>query len=305
MRFTLIGGSGFIGSALASLLLDEGHQVTVVDLAPSRVPGARSITIDLMTARPPRECLEGVDAVIHLAGKNIFGRWTADFKKSLWDSRIVTVRNTVDAIAETSMKPHAFICASAVGYYGDHDDRLITENDAPGQGYLAELCQAWEAEAAKVEAFGVRRVSIRTGLVLGKSGGLMGAILPLFRLGLGGRLGSGVQWFPWIHLDDIAPIYRHAALTGSLHGPLNCVSPNPVTNAEFTRTLARAMHRPAIFPVPRFALRLVYGEFADEILRSQRAGAAKLIASGYVFARPKLDTALASIVATASLQQPS
>lgn len=295
-RFTIIGGSGFIGSALAKLLLQGGHQVTIVDLSPSRVDGVRSIELDLMVSRPPLECLEGVDAVIHLAGKGIFGRWDADFKKGLMETRVVTVRNTVAAIAEAVIKPKAFICASAVGYYGEGGERELTEDKASGDGYLAEVCRAWEAEAAKVEAYGVRWVSIRTGIVLGKGGGHMGIVLPLFRLGLGGRLGSGKQWFPWVHIDDIAPIYRHAALTESLRGPVNSNAPNPVTNSDFTRALGHAVLRPAILPVPLFAMRLVFGDFADEIFRSQRAIPSKLLASGYRFKYENIVAALGNIV---------
>jgi len=296
MRFTLIGGSGFIGSALARLFLADGHEVTVVDLVPSRVEGVRSVIADLMTTPPPPETLEGVDAVIHLAGKNIFGRWNDSYKRELMASRITTVRRTVEAIALTTTRPKAFICASAVGYYGDGGDTILTEHAPQGEGFLAEVCAAWEREAAAVERLGVRRVSVRTGIVLGKGGGHMGAVLPLFRLGLGGRLGSGRQWFPWVHIDDIAPIYRHAALTPSLSGPVNCAAPEPTTNTAFTSMLAHALHRPALLPAPRFALRMAFGEFADEILRSQRPSAETLLSSGYRFHYPTLHDAITSLV---------
>jgi uncharacterized protein (TIGR01777 family) len=251
---------------------------------------------DLMHERPPAAALEGAEAVIHLAGRSIFGRWNAAVKKDILDSRIVTVRNTVEAIAALERKPKAFICASACGYYGDAGDTTLTESSPCGTGFLADVCRQWEAEAEKVEAFGVRRISIRTGLVLGPRAGLMGQVLPLFRLCLGGRLGNGRQWMSWVHIDDIAPIYRHAALTASLYGPVNCAAPIPVTNAEFTAALAGELHRPAPFPVPRFAMRLAFNDFADEILRSQRVSARKLQESGYRFAYERVGTAIAAVI---------
>ena len=244
---------------------------------------------------PPAESLREADAVIHLAGEPLAQRWTAEAKRRIRESRVAGTRNLVEALAALPRRPEALICASAIGYYGSRGDEVLTESSAPGSGFLPEVCVAWEREAQAAEAFGMRVVRVRTGLVLDAGGGALVRMLPPFRMGVGGRLGSGRQWMSWIHLEDLAALFQFA-VESQVRGPLNAVAPNPVTNSDFTRELARALRRPAVFPVPGFALRLLFGEMADVLLASQRVAPGAAEAAGFRFRFPQLAPALEGLL---------
>jgi uncharacterized protein (TIGR01777 family) len=222
-----------------------------------------------MKDEAPVDSLAGTDAVIHLAGEPVAQRWNADVKRRIRKSRSTGTRHLVQAIGKLDRPPRVLVSASASGYYGDRGEEVLTETSAAGSDFLAEICQEWEREAGAVEALGVRVAIIRTGLVLGKDGGALKQMLTPFRLGVGGRLGSGQQWMPWIHVDDLIEMFVFA-LDSGVTGPLNGAAPQPIRNVEFTAELARTLHRPAIFPVPRFALNLMFGEMAGIVFASQR-----------------------------------
>jgi hypothetical protein len=278
MNISISGASGFIGRHLMKSLAQAGHSLR----AQSR-------------HAPPAESLREADAIIHLAGEPVAQRWTAAAKQRILDSRVVGTRNLVEALAALPRRPEALICASAIGYYGSRGDEVLTESSAPGSGFLPEVCVAWEREALAAEAFGIRVVRVRTGVVLDANGGALVRMLPPFRMGLGGRLGSGRQWMSWIHLEDLAALFQFA-VESQVRGPLNAVAPNPVTNSDFTRELAHALRRPAVFPVPEFALKMLFGEMADVLLASQRVAPAAAEAAGFRFRFPQLAPALESLL---------
>jgi hypothetical protein len=244
------------------------------------------------------EAVSGFDAVIHLAGASVVGRWTETKKKAIRDSRVSGTRNLATALAQSHAKPCVFVCASAIGFYGNRGDELLSEQSPNGQGFLAEVCREWE-EASQIAAnAGIRTINVRIGLVLSPEGGALGKMLTPFKLGLGGRIGSGQQWSSWIHVDDIVGGIHHAIQTESLAGPVNLVAPNPVRNAEFTKVLASVLKRPAILPVPEFALRLAFGKQAAEemLLASQRVQPGKLGSSSYKFRFSELRAALDNLI---------
>jgi uncharacterized protein (TIGR01777 family) len=246
----------------------------------------------------PPQVLEGVDAVVHLAGESVVGRWTADKKRRIYDSRVRGTRVLCEALRQVVKPPKTLVCASAIGYYGNCGERLLLEESRAGQDFLARVCVDWEAAAASAAERGIRVVSLRLGVVLSPSGGALGQMLPPFRLGLGGRLGSGAQYMSWIHLDDVVGAISHVLTTESLHGPVNLVAPRPVSNRAFTKTLGRVLRRPTRFAVPAFAVRLRFGEMADALLlASTRVEPAKLNASGYTFHYPELEGALRHVLA--------
>ncbi len=289
-RIAVTGATGMIGSALVGHLKSEGH--TVQKLVRRPVVSSDEIAWDPKAGTIDLAALEGVDAIIHLAGANVGDRrWTKRYKAEILNSRLLGT-NTI-ATAVSQLKPSVFISASAIGWYGETGNRAVTENDRPGDDFLATVCKEWESAADL--AGDVRTVKLRTGLVLEPTSGALGKMLPLFRFGLGGKLGSGKQWWSWITLHDQIKAICYL-LENQIEGAVNLTSPNPATNQEFTSALARAMRRPALFPVPGFALKLVLGGFSSEILGSKRVIPKKLTDAGFQFDFPHLAPALAELI---------
>lgn len=297
MKITISGASGFIGRRLLKSLGNDGHTLQVLSRhAGTNMPGNVKVWAwDPAKAEPPAEALRDADAVIHLAGESVAQRWNEDSKRRIRESRVAGTRNLVQALGRLGKPPDTLVCASAIGYYGSRGDELLTEQSATGSGFLPEVCQAWESEAAKAAPLGMRVVRVRTGVVLDSRGGAMQRMLPPFRMGVGGKLGDGKQWMSWIHLDDLVGIFRFA-LESQIGGPVNGVAPHPVVNADFTRMLAAAVHRPAIFPVPALALRVLFGEMSEVLLASQRVMPKAAEEAGYLFRFPQLAPALADIL---------
>jgi uncharacterized protein (TIGR01777 family) len=290
MKCLVSGAGGLIGSSLVASLTAGGHQVTRLTRAGSE---AGSIAWDPATGVQDRDALEGHDAVVHLAGENIAGRWTAAKKRRIADSRIIGTRSLCAALAALQRPPNVLVCASAIGYYGDRGDEMLDERSPAGTGFLAETCRAWEEAAEGARGRGIRVVPLRFGVVLSRRGGALARMLTPFRLGLGGRIGDGSQYMSWVAIDDAVGALEHALAREDLSGPVNAVSPAPVTNREFTATLARVLSRPAVFPMPAAAARLVFGEMADALLlASARVTPARLLATGYPFRHPALEGAL-------------
>ncbi len=301
-RIIMTGATGLIGSNLAKALISNGFEITVftrdVNKGKSLLPFVQNC-VEWNYYEPEKWSghLENAYAVIHLAGANLAGkRFTESYKKKIRNSRIISTRNIVNAISETKQKPKVFICASGINYYGDSGDKILTETSDPGNDFLAELCKEWENEAAKVEQSGVRRVSIRTSPVLSTQDAMLKKLLPLFRLYLGASLGSGKQWFSWIHIDDIVNLYVHALENETVNGPVNASSPNPVIMDEFARQLGHVLKRPVFFRVPKLVMKAMIGESADFITASLRVVPEKLERSGFKFAYPLLINALSDAV---------
>lgn len=297
MRALVTGATGFIGRRLLASLEDP----VILSRHPARarhdLGDLRAFPWDPSGEAPPSEAFQGVDTVFHLAGDPVAGgRWNEAKKARIRDSRVLGTRNLVTTLAGLESKPRVLVAASAVGFYGDRGDEILDENSPHGAGVLTEVCREWEAEAAKASELGIRVVSIRIGVVLGPGGGALKEMLPPFRMFVGGRLGSGRQWLPWIHLDDLIGIFLHAAGDDGLSGPVNGTGPNPVTNAEFTRILASCLRRPAILPVPALALRILFGGFSEVLLSSQRALPRAAEAAGFIFRYPRLEEALREIL---------
>lgn len=304
MHIFMTGGTGFVGPALVRRLLAGGHALRLWVRSPER---AREQLGDLATkvelvpasggAAAMQTAIADADAVVNLAGEPVIGkRWTEKQKQSLAASRVGITDQIVAAIAATP-RQRVLVSTSAVGYYGDTGAREVDEDSPPASGFLAELSVAWEQAALRASAYDTRVVLVRVGLVLGRGGGVLGQMLPLFKLGVGGPLGSGDQYFPWVHLDDLVELYAAAITDPRLQGPVNGVAPGIVTNREFARALGRAVHRPAILRVPPFALRLVLGEAAGALVDGQRVVPRRTQALGFRFAYPELNAALAELTA--------
>jgi uncharacterized protein (TIGR01777 family) len=297
MRALITGATGFIGQRL----LEQIGEPIVLSRHPESVrrlsASAKVYAWDPMAGLPPPEAFRGVEAVFHLAGEPIAeGRWNLDKKRRIMDSRKVGTANLVKGLEQLSERPPALVSASAVGYYGSRGDEVLHERSAPGGDFLAQVCIEWERAAQPAEALGIRVVNPRIGVVLDASGGALAKMLLPFKLGVGGRLGAGDQWMPWIHLDDLVGLLLHAATHSEVKGPMNAVAPNPVTNREFTRALAAAVHRPAILPAPAPLLKLALGEFGEALLSSQRAVPRVAEESGFHFRHPELGAALRAIL---------
>lgn len=297
MRIIIAGASGLIGHSLAAALRADGHDV-------QRLVRSQPRAADEIPWHPARHeldpaRLEGADAIVNLAGENLgAGRWTPPRRERILRSRVDATGTLVEAIARTVRRPAVLVNASAVGYYGDRGDEELTEDATAGQGFLPEVCLAWESDAQRATTLGVRVVCLRLGVVLAREGGALDRMVPLFRLGIGGRLGSGRQWMSWVTRDDVLGIIAQALSDPRFAGAINVVAPDVVTNAEFTRALGAVLHRPTLLPAPAWALRLALGDMADAaLLASTRAVPARLQALGYQFRHPDLSEALASVLA--------
>ncbi len=293
MKVLLSGSSGLVGSALVPFLTGGGHEV--VRLVRSE-PGRETSEVrwDPEAGEINKAGLEGVDAAVHLAGESIAaGRWTAARKARILESRVKGTQLLAESLAGLEAPPKALVSASAVGYYGDRGEEALTEDSGSGSAFLSEVCRQWEAATEPAARAGIRVVNLRFGVILASAGGALPRLLTPFRLGVGGRLGSGKQFMSWIALDDVVGAILHALTTETIQGPVNAVAPQSVTNREFTKTLGRILGRPTLFPMPACAARLAFGEMADELLlASQRVEPAKLLASGYRFRFPDLESAL-------------
>src|SRR4051812_26704716 len=296
MNVLISGASGLVGSALIPALVGRGDRVIRL-VRHSAQPGAPEIQWTPGSRLDP-EALEGFDAVIHLAGENIFGRWTAAKKKAIYQSRVGGAQTLSDAIAGCQRAPSIFLSASAIGYYGSRADEPLDEESSVGEGYLAEVARDWEEATSSARRAGARIVNLRFGVVLSPRGGALQKMLTPFRLGLGGRIGSGKQWFSWITIDDTIAAVLFALDQERVRGPVNIVAPAPVTNGDFAKTLGRVLHRPAVLPVPIFIPKVIFGtEMTRETLAaSQRVIPAKLAAAGYNFRHPELEGALHALL---------
>src|SRR5882724_5516361 len=293
MKILISGSHGLVGTAFIKSLETEGHEIFRLVRHYPNSEGELEwspVRYSIQLAR-----IEGFDAVVNLAGESIAeGRWTDEKKRRIRESRVKGTKLLGDALANLTKPPQTFICASAIGYYGNRGDETLTESSAPGNDFLAEVCVEWEKATALATEKGIRVVNTRFGIILDAKGGALAKMLPPFRMGIGGRIGSGKQWMSWIALDDVVGGIKLALTNETLRGPVNFVAPNPVTNSEFTKTLGRALSRPTLFPIPAFGVRLAFGEMADALLlASQRVEPEELKRAGYEFQYSQIDKALA------------
>lgn len=295
MKVVVSGVSGLIGSALEKHLTAHGHHVVGLTRKPS-LPPLETISWDIDNGRFDASGLEGVDAIVHLAGAPVAERWNDAHKKAIRESRLGSTRLLVEALKSLERKPKLLISASAVGVYGDRGDEELDESSPPGEGFLPDTCVAWERAALDAMGLGIRAVAFRLGIVLSPRGGALRKMLLPFKLGLGGPVGTGRQWMPWIHIDDVIGALGHVIDDEALMGVVNVTSPNPVTNRAFATALGAALHRPAVVPTPRFALSLLLGEGARIVLEGQRVLPAKLQGSGFAFRHPSLAGALSDLI---------
>jgi uncharacterized protein (TIGR01777 family) len=292
MKYIIYGGSGFLGTAITKTLIAQGHKVLVCDIKPPSVEDATFLHVNLLESIPGNELLESPDVVINLAGKLIFARWNEKVKKLIYDTRVVGTRNIVALFKEEKYRPTYLVNASAVGIYGDRGEEKIDEESGLGDSFLAGVVKDWEHEALQAREHGVQVRIFRNALILGK-GGMLEVLLPFYKWGIGGPLGNGMQWMPWIHIDDITNLYISATKE---HQPeiVNAVAPAHVRNQTFSRVISQIVHRPHVLFIPKIVLRLLYGEFTDEIMVSQRA--TSMYSSDVKFAFPDLQGALAEII---------
>lgn len=296
MKILITGASGMIGKALQTELRNGGHELLLATRSEPNSPEQVQWSIDDGFSDLAK--LDGIDAVVHLAGENIAGlRWTEEKKKAIRDSRVKGTRNLVDALAGLSVKPKVFVSASAIGFYGDRADEELTETSSSGSTFLAEVCREWEAESRRAEDLGIRTVLLRTGIVLSKDGGALGTMLLPFKMGVGGVIGSGKQWMSWISLDDHIAAIKYALENDNVRGAVNSTSPNPVTNEEFTATLGEVLYRPTFIPLPEFAVSMLLGEMGDALLlASTKVLPKRLDDAGFEFRFPHLKEAIEDAV---------
>ena len=291
MNIAISGSHGFIGLAVVTALAGAGHRIIPLIRGRSAVEGGIAWSVEAAYVDTAK--LAGIDAVVHLAGEPIPGRWTPQKKARILESRFKGTRLIAEAVSQLAKPPKVFVCASAIGYYGDRGEEILREESPSGGGFLAQVCREWEAATEPAAKKGIRVVNLRIGIVLGAGGGALAQMLTPFRMGVGGRIGSGKQWMSWIALDDLVGVIQHVLTTANLQGPVNAVAPNAVTNAEFTRTLGKVLSRPTIFPLPAFVVKLAFGQMGEEaLLGSQRVEPARLQASSYQFRYPELEGAL-------------
>ncbi len=302
MRITITGGSGLIGRMLVERLRARGDDVTTLSRHP---PSPSDFPWQPEREPAPAEALAGRDAVIHLAGENVAQRWTDDAKRRIRGSRELGTRNLVAGIEAADPRPRVLVSSSAVGYYGPHGDERLDEDTPAGDDFLAEVCVIWEREAQRAAELGLRVVRVRTGVVLAEGGGALAKMLPFFKLGLGGPVAGGAQYMPWIHVDDVVGIYLAALDGDAWAGPINASAPEPVTNKAFSKALGRALHRPAIAPVPGLAVRTLYGEMAEIVTTGQRVIPKRASELGYRFEHPDLDEALRSALSDTKQARPT
>ena len=301
-KVIVTGASGLIGSLLCKELINRGDAITIFTKSPDmtriKIPGAADY-VDWNYRKPKdwQSIIDGKSAIIHLAGANISGkRWTKKHKKEIFDSRIISTQNLIKAIENSTLKPECLIISSAVGYYGNAGDEILTETSPSGTDFLAEVCRDWEKESEIVDSLGIRRVNVRTGIVLSTEGGALKKMVLPFKLFIGGSLGNGKQWFPWIHIDDIIRIYIDALDNISIKGPINAAAPGIVSMKEFSKILGNTINRPSIFSVPKIILRLVIGKVTESILASQRVVPKALLDSGFKFKFENIQEALRDLL---------
>lgn len=300
MRVTLTGATGRIGTQLVGALLDRGDEVTVLSRSPERarerLGDVEAHAWDPGAGPAPAEALGGRDAVVHLAGEDLAQRWSEDAKRRILESRELGTRNLVEGLRAADPRPAALVSASAVGWYGSRGDERLDEDAPAGDDFPAQVCAAWEREAAAAGELGLRVVPVRTGVVLSSEGGALEKMLPPFKLGVGGPVAGGRQYVPWIHVDDVIGIYLRALDDPAWSGPVNATAPEPVTNRELSKALGRALKRPVIAPVPGFAVKLLFGEMATLVISGQRAVPRRALEHGFEFSHPELDEALRSVL---------
>jgi len=292
MIVAITGASGFIGKRLIGRLSAAGHSVRTIGRSKTA-----NFSWDARDAEAPAAAFEGAGAVIHLAGEPISQRWNAEVKRRIFDSRVAGTRNLVAGITRASARPEVLVSASAIGYYGDTGETAVDESAPPANDFLASVTRGWEEEAERAAASGVRVARLRIGIVMGREGGALAQMLPPFRLGAGGPLGSGRQWMSWIHVDDLVELMLFAITNAGVSGAVNATSPNPVRNAEFTRALGAALRRPAILPVPEFLLRLRFGELGPHLVESSRVVPAAALRAGFTFRYSEIEAALRNLLA--------
>lgn len=300
MNITLTGATGLIGTKLVRALRDRGDGVTVLSRSPDKAGatlGVEAVAWDPLAGPAPADALRHRDAVVHLAGEPVAQRWNADVKRRIHESRHTGTRNLIQAFRDAGDdRPRTLVSSSAVGYYGKHGDEPVPESTPAGDDFLASVCIAWEQEADAATELGVRVVKIRTGVVLDKSGGALKTMLTPFQLGVGGPVAGGDQYLPWIHVDDLVGLYLHALDDATWSGAYNGSAPEPVTNKDFSKALGRALHRPAVAPIPAFAIRLLYGDMAEVVTEGQRAMPERVLAGGFAYKYEDLDVALGDAV---------
>jgi uncharacterized protein (TIGR01777 family) len=297
MKVLITGASGLVGTELQKSFTEKGYELLLASRKESTDDKHIQWSIEEGFTDP--EKLEGVDVVVHLAGENVSGlRWTDEKKKAIRDSRILGTRNVVDAMSKLKKKPHTFIASSAIGFYGERGEEEVTESSAAGDNFLAGVCKEWEAESRRAEDAGIRTVLLRTGIVLSKDGGALSTMLLPFKMGVGGVVGSGKQWMSWISMEDEIAVINYAIENENIRGAVNAVSPNPVTNHDFTKTLGEVLYRPTFLPLPEFAVSMIFGEMGDALLlASTKVMPKRLEDAGFEFMYPNLKVAIENAVA--------
>ncbi len=300
MKILVTGGTGFVGTQLTSRLTQDGHELTILSRSPKRTGepsrGISYLQGDPTQKGPWQEAIKNHDAVINLAGASIFAKWTEEHKRAIRESRVSTTRNIVEGIPSPPQKPFTLFSTSAVGYYGFCGDEELTEDSPPGNDFLAQIAKEWEGEALKAKEKGARVVITRFGIVMGEKGGALSQMIPLFKKYIGGPIGSGKQWFSWVHIKDLSEAFAFLMKHPEISGPVNVCAPNPVRNKDLAKALGKVLHRPSFMPAPGFMVKLVLGEFGSVILEGQRVIPKRLLDSGFTFQYPEIEKALQGIV---------